>query len=187
MLFAVTTYKDTALAEVLITSLQYFYPDATILVLDDARERLKLPQYSGQWTERFLRAFLLTAEEVCIKIDPDTHVNFRAAIPRVPIFSAYRYNIHGERILAGPAIGFSRATAIDLVLSGLLRDPVYSTKFYYPRFYPPFLKPGEEQSFEMVSCQDEIVTDIVRRLGIPTEEWAAVSLSDSTAPFYHSP
>ena len=53
---------------------------------------------------------------------------------------------------------------------------------------PPFLKPGEiERTEEWVSTQDEIVTDVVQRLGIAVEEWKDVSLIDKRAAFYHSP
>jgi hypothetical protein len=206
LLFCVNTYRDHLLAAECIAALKFWYPEAGIVSISDGTgypgydlfcksvgvehifgTRLKLPSSAGRWTERFLKILLSSDHDLVVKVDPDTHINREADLPDAPVFSAFRYNYHGERVLAGPAIGFRRDAAQAIVDSNLLLDPVYETKFFYPRFWPPFLKPGEDQSSEMISCQDEITTSVVERLGIEPKEWAAVSLTDPAAPFYHRP
>ena len=200
-MFFMGVYKDQTAAQRCLSELKHFYPDEKVVVISDGipmegfltqgadvrvGSRLKTPNHRGSWTARFLLNFLGTRDSHVIKIDPDTHVNRRVEIPKADIFSAYRYS-NGKRILAGPAIGFSRKAAMMIMLSGFLYDSKYSAGEYaYHRFYPPRLKEGEEQSHELVSLQDDISTDVVNRLNIETLEWSDISLTDPSAAFYHS-
>jgi len=208
-MFYMGVYKDQFLAKLAIEALQKFYSDSPILCIADGTkddifsqfcadrgvqytegERLKLPQFAGRWTERFLKLFLQTDAPLVIKIDPDTRVN-RAVeeFPKASIFSMFRYYLNGKRILNGPAIGFTREAAQAILDSGLLHDEKYTTYWYaYPRFRAPMLRPWEEEKFdEFVSLQDEITTDVVERLGLSFAEWGDVSLTDQNAAFVHPP
>lgn len=207
MLFYVGVYRDQDAATKTITNLRFFYPQAQVFSISDGVEnqdyehfckiarvsyavgtRLKIPKFSGRWTERFLKIFLASKHDVCIKVDPDTRVTRATDLPDAPIFSAWRGSVTGKRVLAGPAIGFSRAAAAQIIESKLFLDPKYSAKEYaYRRFGPTLLKSGETPSSELISLQDEITTDIVERLGIQPFEWDAVSLTASDAPFSHNP
>ena len=200
-MFAVTVFQDQTLARTCIQSLKKFYSDPIVCFADGTQDeafenfckdqdvsyiegsRLKLPRYRGAWTRRFMLEFLCTKEQILIKVDPDTVVNSHAVIPEAEAFGTIR----NEWVLSGAAVGFRRSCVERIMLSGLLLDPIYETKFYYPRFYPPFLKPGETQSTEMISCQDEITTDVMRRLKIPYSDWPSVSLNNPNAPFFHKP
>lgn len=203
-MFYVGVFHDQAKAKASITALRQIYKDESVLSISDGVDnadyekfcrnsgveyhygsRLKLQSLRGFWTERYFRHFLKTRESRLIKLDADTTVNRAASIPNTPVFSAWRQT-HGRRVLAGPAIGFSRDTVQKIVDSGFLHDGKYATSAYaYHRFLPPLLKPGEDQSFDAIALQDEIVTDVVERLGIEPTEWADVSFTDATAPFYH--
>jgi hypothetical protein len=207
MLFYVGVYRDQLAAMQTITNLRHYYPQATVFSISDGvtdetysnfcglthvsyavGTRLKLPAFRGAWTNRFLKVFLASNHDVCVKVDPDTVVTRATEFPDAPIFSAWRDSSLGKRALAGPAIGFSRLAAQQIVDSGLLFDPKYAgAEYSYRRFGPRFLKPGETPSDEAVSLQDEITTDVVERLGIIPLQWDAVSLTDLAAPFYHRP
>jgi hypothetical protein len=204
-MFYVGVYRDQHLAQTCIANLQRCYRGSILSISDGVGvgdyedfcrrngvayqegQRLKLSQFSGRWTERFFNLFLETDDEWLVKVDPDTHVNQAATLPNAPIFCAYRYTHTGERILSGPAIGFSRETVERIIASGLLRDVKYTaSKYAYHRFLPPLLKPWETRSEEAISLQDEITTDVAARLGIEPCEWSDVSFTDETAPFYHT-
>ncbi len=200
-MFFVGVYHDQAKAKACIMALRQLYGREPLITISDGVNdaayekfcrnagveyplgtRLKLQKFRGFWTERYFRHFLKSTEKRIIKVDPDTTVNRVASLLDAPVFSAFR----GNRILAGPAIGFSRDTVQKIVDSGLLHDTKYAASAYaYHRFTPPLLKPGEEQSFDAVALQDEIITDVVARLGIEPTEWSDVSFTDPHAPFYH--
>jgi hypothetical protein len=200
-MFFVGVYHDQVKAKACITALRQIYRSEPVISISDGVDdadyekfcrnsgveyhfgnRLKLQKFGGLWIERYFRHFLKTRESRLIKVDPDTAVNRATSLLDAPVFSAFR----GDRILAGPAIGFSRDTVQKVVDSALLHDPKYTaSKYAYHRFIPPLLKPGEEQSFDAIALQDEIITDVVARLGIEPIEWSAVSFTDAHAPFYH--
>lgn len=175
------------MVESTIASLKTHYPDSPIMLFDDLKVRLKLPVFRGAWTERFLKAFLETDHDICIKVDPDTKINSRAPMPDAPIFAAFRYALSGARVLAGGAIGFRRETAKAILNSNLLHDEKYgsSLKYAYARFRPPYKRSYEPEVREWVALQDEITSDIVDRLGIVPLDWDAISFTDPTALFYH--
>jgi len=201
-LFYMGVYKDQFLAKLNIDALQKFYSDSPILCITDGTtddtfsqfcaergvryiegERLKLPQFAGQWTGRFLQLFLQTDAPLVIKVDPDTHINWAVEqFPTASVFAGFRYYPSGKRILNGPAIGFTREAAQAILDSGILLDEKYTTYWYtYPRFREPLKRPWEEEKFdEFVSLQDEITTDVVERLSLPVAEWKDVSFKHST-------
>lgn len=202
-MFFVGVYKDQKEARQCIAGLKHYYPEEKIVPISDGThdstyeafceqvgvdyrvgQRLKLPDFRGAWTERFLHLLDETDDERIIKIDPDTQVNARVEWPDAEIFSSWR-DSNGKRILAGPVIGFTRRAARDIIDSGFMLDWKYKANEYtYYRFYPPRLKEGEEQNTELVSLQDEITTDVVERLGIEPIKWEHISLTDTTAAFY---
>lgn len=94
LVFYIGVYKDQALAQRCITRLREFYPVATIVSIADGiddpsyaqfckdnqvqyrvGDRLKLVQFGGMWTLRFLQALLSTEADVYFKIDPDTGIH----------------------------------------------------------------------------------------------------------------
>jgi hypothetical protein len=47
------------------------------------------------------------------------------------------------------------------------------------------LRKGEELDHSAISLQDEILTDICKRLSLDVFEWPDVSLENQSAAFYH--
>lgn len=178
--FAITTYKDQALAEVVVGNLKKFYPLASVLVFDDAKERLKLPQFAGRWTERYLKAFLETDADVLVKIDPDVVVVRKAR--RFPTVEIFGQKATGHQVLGG-VIGYSRAGARKIVDSGLLLDPKYTdvTQFSYARFSGKHLLDGEEEDLTPVSLQDAIMADVIQNLGLEVGNWLEAYVRTSTS------
>src|SRR5208282_923089 len=154
--FAVNFYKDQRLANQTVTDLRRFYPESPILTFDDSKQRLKLSQFAGRWTERYLKAFLQTDADIVVKLDPDTAVLRRARyFPDAEVFGE-----HVDGQVLGGAIGYSRDCARRIIKSGLLLDTKYTCVHYtYVRF-------GER-----VTRQDEIMADIIRLLNLHTVEW----------------
>lgn len=199
-MFCIGVYRDDELAKQCIAGIQRNYPDSILCISDGIAHpdlekfcaqrqvqyvlgsRLKLPAFRGAWTERFFLYFLGSDDPLMIKIDPDTRVNRAAVIPAAPVFAAYRQGA----VLNGWAIGFTRDTVSRIVRSGFLHDLKYDSSSYaYHRFMPPRLREGETESCEAVALQDDITTDVVRRLGIVPQEWDEVSGTDQSAAFYH--
>lgn len=204
-MFFIGVYKDQNVARQCIANIKYHYPNEKIVSISDGThdstyeafceqvgvdyrigQRLKTPGYRGAWTERFLHLLEETNDEYVVKIDPDTVVSARVEWPDAEVFSSFRYYPNGRRILAGPLIGFSRLAAKHIIESGFMLDMKYTANEYtYHRFFPPRLKEGEEPNTELVSMQDEITTDVVERLGIAPTEWEHISLTNTSAAFYH--
>jgi hypothetical protein len=154
--FALTFYRDERLATSTIADLRMFYPESLILIFDDSKQRLKLAQFAGRWTERYLKAFLQTESDILIKLDPDTAVLRRAnEFPDSEIFGE-----HVDGQVLGGCIGYSRDCARKIIESDLLVDSKYTGLHY------TYMKFGER-----VSRQDEIMADIIRRLHLHTVEW----------------
>lgn len=154
--FALTFYKDERPAISALADLKRFYPESPTLTFDDSKERLKLAQFAGRWTERYLQSFLDTDADTLIKIDPDTAVLRRAkGFPDSDIFGT-----HVDGQVLGGCIGYSREGARQIVDSGLLLDTKYTGVHY------TYVKFGER-----VSRQDEIMGDLIRRLHLHTVEW----------------
>jgi hypothetical protein len=158
----------------LASKLKQLYPDATLLQFDDKTQRLKLPQHGGQWTLRFLTAFIATDCDVLIKIDPDTEARRAATkIPNADLFG----NLVAGQVLGG-AMGFSRAGAQKIVESGVLTDAKYQGQaFTYARYTGKNLRPGEPSWDKLlISCQDKILADVVTRLNLKTAQWDEISV-----------
>jgi hypothetical protein len=159
--FALTHYNDNP--EATLAELQRYYPDAEVLVFDDAKEHLKTADKAGRWTERYLKAFLATDADVLIKVDPDTAVNGTvASFPEADVFGQ-RYM--GQHVQGG-AMGYSRAAAQKIVDSGLLLRAKYTLLEYT----------YAHKSGRSVSCQDRIVGDVVKQLGLSIAPWPAASV-----------
>jgi hypothetical protein len=117
------------------------YPTSPILAFDDNLERLKLSQFAGQWTERYLKAFLQTGSNILVKLDPDTAVLRKARyFPDAEVFG-----VHCDGQVLGGCIGYSRDCARKIIDSGLLLGTKYTGLYY------TYVKCGER-----VTRQDEI-------------------------------
>lgn len=204
-MFYLGVYKDQQQAQTCIESLQAFYSDPILSIADGTRntdyarfcsekgvtyiegQRLKLPRFRGQWTERYLKEFLSSDEPFIIKLDPDTRVNRRVdSFPDADVFGPFRHTDSGKHRLDGSAVGYSRAAAEKILASALLRDAEYAKPIYsHHRFAPPLLRKGEELDHTAVSLQDEIMADICRRLSLRVVEWGEASLENNSAAFYH--
>jgi hypothetical protein len=187
--FAITSYEDSVLAAQSAAAAKTLYPSAQIVQLSDlAPNRLKLPQFAGAWTERWMKATLATNADIIIKIDPDTRAyNAVTTFPTTDIFgqiaeNGIYWNVKG--VIHGAAIGFQRSAIQKIVDSGLLLDKKYTTKPYlYSR-----------DMTEAISLQDPIVHDVALRLGLTMGAWAGLQLftkwqqptvDKSTATFAH--
>jgi hypothetical protein len=169
---ALTTYNEPKHEVVLLVKqLKKLYPAATLLQFDDKASRLKLPKFGGQWTLRFLTAFLATDCDVLVKIDPDTEA--RRAVTTFPDADLFGNCVVGQ--VLGGAMGFSRAGAQKIVDSGVLSDAKYKAPaFTYQRYMGKNLKPGEPYNSAAISCQDKIMADVITRLNLKTAQWDEV-------------
>lgn len=184
MTFVVNYYHDTELALRLAQGLRYFYPETPILFIGDGvPSDPKLDKYvltyegvrlkhipCGAWTERYLMAALaFSKSEYIIKLDPDTCIWRPFVVPKADWFGTVS---NDRQFIRGGACGFSRRAAEWLVRSGLLHRP---SEHVYDR-YGRFRWPHEEPSNELLSCQDRIVGDAMRQLGIPPFAWSEVNI-----------
>lgn len=164
--FAITSYEDSDLAVKSIAALRKLYPTATIVFLSDLPpNRLKLPQFCGAWTERWMKAALGTDAEIIVKIDPDTRAFVAATeFPGADIFgqiakNGIYYSVKG--VIHGAAIGFQRSAVEKIVQSGLLLDKKYTVQPYVTN----------RDLRETISLQDPIVHDVAVRLGLTMAAW----------------
>lgn len=174
------TQRDAALSLKSAFALKTLYPGVEVILIEDS-PRLKLPQFSGQWTDRWMKAALLTDADIIIKLDPDTRATKAAAsFPTTDIFGQQAplgtYFPKSTGIICGGAIGFQRAAVQKIVDSGFLLDPKYTVK--------PYLT--EERRFgtprETVSLQDPIVADIAQRLGLKSGDWPGLHIKFQWEP-----
>jgi hypothetical protein len=173
--FAITHCdRDASLAELSAAALKSLYPDAHIVVIED-KPRLKLPQFSGQWTQRWMEEAVATGADIIIKLDPDTRAKNVAAFPEFDIFGQVSPDgtyPQMSGIICGACIGFQKAAVEKILSSGFLLDAKYSEKPYAAteRRYQPW---------ETVSLQDPIVHDVAQRLGLSQGSWAGLSIKFS--------
>lgn len=170
--FAISSWqKDADLAPKAIESLKKAYPDAVIVhCVDVPPNRIKLPQFAGAWTERWMKAALETAADIIVKVDPDTRAYVRATeFPKEDIFGQVSdpgTYWHIEGVIFGAAIGFQRSAVEKIVASGLLNDKKYTVH--------PYLFDREEDT--TVSLQDPIVHDIGLRLQLSSGKWTGLQM-----------
>jgi len=170
--FAITSYQEPAeLVAKSVAALKTLYPDASVVQLSDlAPNRLKLPQFAGTWTLRWMQAALATNADVIVKIDPDTRA-YKAVttFPTADIFgqiakNGVYYNLKG--VIHGAAIGFQRSAVQKIANSGLLLDKKYTAL--------PYVFSRDEK--EAISLQDPIVHDVSIRLGLTTGSWEGLQI-----------
>jgi hypothetical protein len=199
--FYIGIYKDQLLARKAITSVRTFYPEAPIISISDGiedktyesfcldhsvrywqGERLKLPQFAGQWTERWFKTCAENSDsDVFIKIDPDTRCFRRASLLDTDVFGRV-IGLPNYQVF-GPAFGIKRAAAVRIVDSGLLRDFEYTAgRFTYTRFLGKSLRQNETQDLQAVSSQDKILGDIILKLKLTVGVWKEVSLRSYPMP-----
>lgn len=172
MLAFAMTYcsRDKQLAQDSSAALKTLYPQAQVLLIED-NPRLKLPQFSGQWTERWMKQALTTGADIIVKVDPDTRA--LAAVTNWPITDIFGqvspdktyHNLTG--VLYGAAIGFKASTVKKILDSGQLRHPRYKQ--------PPFVtRETRYTPVEFISLQDPIVHDIAVRLKLAEGPWPGI-------------
>jgi hypothetical protein len=167
--FALTWYQEALeLVEESIKAIGCYYPHARLTLCNENKERLKLPSYRGRWTERWMRRALETGAEIIVKIDPDTRCYRRIEFPGSEVFGQIApqvaFGIPG--VIFGAAIGFSRKAILKILNSGFLLDQKYSADPYR------YAKNGE-----VLSLQDGIVSDIVKRLGLSFAVWPGLRIN----------
>ncbi len=151
-------------------ALNSFYPESRLVVCCDKRDRIKLPQFRGRWTERWMKAALATPCDRIMKVDPDTRCLGRIAEwPEADMFGMVspRHTYWDlEGVPYGCALGFSRDAVQRIVDSGLLLGPQYQGK--------PYIALRNDK--EWISLQDPIVWDVARKLGLTFEELPGLSI-----------
>jgi hypothetical protein len=167
--FAINVYQNEAQATALSAKLKALYPESQIsLISDEGPSHLKTADKAGQWTERWLKAFiaqLAPQANVCIKVDPDVAaVKAVTEFPVADIFGPLMIFPDGASLVYGIAMGITRQAAQKILDSGLLRDAKYTAEgFTYVN-----------SRGVRVSCQDLITADIIRRLNLKVAEWQDV-------------
>lgn len=85
--FALNFYDEPEdLVQKCAASVKEFFPDSCLVFCDDRIERLKTKDFSGHWTERWMRKALETTANVIVKIDPDTRCFGCAPFPASDMF-----------------------------------------------------------------------------------------------------
>ena len=183
--FAITYWKkDAALAQKSAAALKLLYPTAQVLVIEDS-PRLKLAEFGGQWTERWMTQALATGADVIVKVDPDTRALRPASFPTADIFGMTSpmgtYYPKSTGILSGGAIGFQAAAVEKILASGLLRDVKYTTK--------PYATEERRHGIprEQIALQDPIVHDIATRLSLNEGQWPGLHIKFSWEPAQKAP
>lgn len=175
--FAISSYVyDRDMAGKTIEDLRRVYPQAGIVhLLDDPPNRLKLPQFAGRWTERWMLSALATPADIVIKVDPDTIVcRPLEDFPSADMFGAFSQRQRFKGIMGG-AVGFQRSAVQQIVDSKFLLDKKYTESLYAFGEY----RPGRDQT-EIMSLQDPIVFDVALRLGLTTSPWSDVHMYRAT-------
>lgn len=164
LLFIINVFKNQPQADKLAAKLGVLYPDAKVLQVSDEIVHIKNQANAGLWTYRWLKAFLDSDAELCIKVDPDMQaVRAVTTFPTADVFGDVRLLENGQKHVMGCAIGFTRAGANNVVNSGLLNDKIYTSDIY------TYQQGAVKQSF-----QDLILNDVLRRLKIVPEHWHEV-------------
>jgi hypothetical protein len=172
--FALTSYVyDHEKAVKTVADLRRNYPRAEIVHLnDDPPNRLKLPQFAGRWTERWMEAALATSADIIIKVDPDTLViRPLADFPEADMFGVASKRRLCKGVILGGAYGFRRSAVEKIVGSRLLLDGKYTSTASMDYIFCEY-RPGRK--LEILSLQDPIVFDVVTLLGLTTAPWADV-------------
>lgn len=182
--FVTHVYRDHRLARRLVKQIETFYPAAPILVIGDgvppiggtgeqvtglSLERLKAVG-NGAWTARYLQLALdLTKADVIIKLDPDTCLWRTFTLPDADWFGTPSQD---GTFLRGGAMGISRSATRRLLNSKLLLSQSSHT---YGR-YSDFRLPHEAVDPTPITCQDKIMGDAMRTLGIQGVAWPDVHI-----------
>lgn len=175
--FAINYYKNKDRADKLVLNVKEHYPDSTILLISDEQNRLKLPQFKGQWSERWLKDCLDAGGDVFIKLDPETICQTHTEdFPHVDIFGVkskvWTYKI-AEEVLFGAVYGITKFAANAIIQSNLLNDEKYADKFY------SYQRMNTEGQMEAVSLQDLIMHDVAKRLNLNQDSWPDVFVQPS--------
>jgi hypothetical protein len=168
--FALNFYDEPEeLVKKCAASVKEFFPDSCLVFCDDRIERLKTPEFSGHWTERWMKKALATDADVIVKVDPDTRCFGCAPFPDSDVFgkiSPPRTYWKEKDVPWGAVIGFKRDAAKKIVESGFLLEP------HYKGDRPYLTMRGEE----WVSLQDPIVADVMKRLNLSFSEWEGIRI-----------
>lgn len=199
--FVFGIYTEWHLARRLAAQIRTFYKGAPIIALADGTndpdfamscdslginflcgDRLKLPQFGGEWSQRLFLEFLKTDSSTLIKLDPDTCLWRQFSyIPNADWFgslgSSYKYPYP-----RGGCVGFRRAAVEKIVASELLLAEVYKCEsFSYDRYgYWRWLH--ENHLGEAIALQDWILADVGQKLGLRVADWDEVNIQFRQIP-----
>lgn len=194
-LFAV--YQEFDLATRLLDQIKQFYPTADVVCVTDGThdpvfesicelrraeyikgEQRKLRQLGGSWIERLYQAAIdNSSADLIVQLDPDSFIlrqfNY---FPNADVSGSIVVGNNGYSFLQGGCKLYKRETLRKILESGLLQDTEYAvnSKYYYQRYMPPYLMPGETPSLQLVATEDHILTNIFTRLNLQVEEWSDV-------------
>lgn len=195
MTFYIGVYKDQRYAENLIQALRNIYPELRIISISDGvkdteyemfcnknkvdyilGDRIKLPEFSGQWTKRWLKASM---DDLIIKLDPDSMaIKSLSSIPDSDVFG-HILTLHSRSVVLGGVFGIRGNAAQKILNSGILDDKKFTTNAYaYPRFCKEGIKYGEDLEEDWVSSQDQIMCDVIKQLNLSIAEWNEVLVKD---------
>jgi hypothetical protein len=180
--------RDAALAQNSAVAVKRYYPDASVVLIDDSKTSLKLPPNAGQWTQRWMTQALATGADIVIKIDPDTRAMRTAmSFPTADVFGqpsvvGTYYPKSPATILYGACIGFQKAAAEKIVASNLLLNTKYNEKPYVceeRRYGTP--------RFDVI-LNDPVMDDVTAQLGLSKAAWSGLDMKNSwDADRTHSP
>jgi hypothetical protein len=149
--------------------------DRNGVVLVETETRLKLPKYGGLWLQRlFEEALIRTRSEILIRTEGDTRLH-RAFdyFPEADIGGTLSHQI--PRFPRGGCVFWRREALEKIVQSGLLGDPKYKDFCSYSR-YGKWRHEGEKEDWTPILCSDQIIGDVIARLGLRLTAWDEVNI-----------
>jgi hypothetical protein len=182
---------DERFAYPLIGQIRRCFRDAMILVITDGyhseplkkvclefnsvyvktHDRLRLLEYGGLWTNRFLTYFVSSNSNILIKIDPDSCLwrRFNQAFPIQDMFGTLK-KVDEITYIRSAFIGIWRTAATRILESGILKDEHFKDQNLY----------GVLTNGEMLSKQDVILGVVANRLKLRLADWAEVDTQNTT-------
>ncbi|MBW4514588.1 MAG: hypothetical protein KME11_05125 [Timaviella obliquedivisa GSE-PSE-MK23-08B] len=201
--FIFPVYDDYELVKRLVRQIRQHYLKSELFCISDGTEdasftefamtqgvnyeqgdRLKLPQYGGQWVKRLINLSTQTKAKHIIRVEGDTQIwrrfkKFPAADVAGTIAYSHKIQAFYPR---GGCVYFSRQ-AIDKLLESVLNDDRYkdASIYSYPR-YSAFRYAEEPRNEQPILLGDLVLGDAIARSGLNLKNWSEVSIQFRSEP-----